>query len=88
MKPPHKPSKHRLWLVRRITELPLLLQQREFSQTELRRLYDVDAVTIRRDIRALSDYWPVERFFREREVYYRIAPDARPKLKQVGVKRN
>lgn len=82
----HKPSTHRLSMIHRIIELPLLLQQGEWSQTALRKIYNVNAVTVRRDIRALSDYWPIERFSRGREVFYRLTPDATPILKKLGLK--
>jgi DeoR/GlpR family transcriptional regulator of sugar metabolism len=77
-------TSRRLWLIRRVIELPLLLQQREWSQTELKQLYDVDGVTIRRDIKALSEYWPIERYPRGREVFYRLKRGAQASLKRVG----
>jgi len=81
-----KKDKHRLSMIRRLIELPLLLQQRECSHQFLIGLYDCNSVTIRRDIRALSDYWPIDRIQRGREVVYRIAPDAKPVLKKLNVK--
>lgn len=84
---PHKPPSHRLWLIRRVVELPLLLQQREWSQTELKTLYQVNGVTIRRDILALSNYWPIEKYAKGREVYYRPARGAEPTLKRIGQKK-
>ena len=77
-------SNHRLSLIRRIIELPLLLQEGWIEQEELREMYEVDAVTIRRDIKALSDYWPIERGFKGRKIRYRLKKGARPELGRAG----
>jgi hypothetical protein len=79
-----KQDGHRLALVRRIAELPILLQERAWSQQALASLYDVHGVTIKRDIKVLSEYWPVERIKRGRFIEYRIERGAQPTLKRIG----
>lgn len=73
----------RLAIIRRMIAIPLLLQQKDHSQSQLKQILDVDGITIRRDILALSEFWPIKRIKEGRFVFYRLAPDAKPKLKMV-----
>jgi predicted DNA-binding transcriptional regulator YafY len=81
---PQAISSRRLWAIRRLIELPLLLKQRTWSQAALANLFEVDGVTIRRDVQALSSYWPIETIRKGRYVFYRLARDAEPTLPRAG----
>ncbi len=79
---------HRLSMVRRLIELPLVIRGQKRSQSYLAELFEVDGVTVRRDIIVLSEYWPIERIKSGREVEYYLAPDAEPKLKKIGKRKS
>lgn len=68
----------------RLIELPLLLRGREYSQSELTALYEIDRKTLKSDLAIIAEYWPVQEEKRGRKVYYTIDANAEPKLKRIG----
>jgi predicted DNA-binding transcriptional regulator YafY len=68
---------HRGELTERMLHLPLLLAERRHSQQELARIFNVKARTIRRDIDALSRYYPIVDERDGRAVMYRFSDDYR-----------
>lgn len=68
----------------RLIELPLLLQRREYTQSELTRLYEIDRKTLKSDLRIIAEYYPVRERKSGRHVYYWIDAGVRPKLKRIG----
>jgi NADH/NAD ratio-sensing transcriptional regulator Rex len=83
----NQPSNRRLETIRRIIELPELLKGREWSMTQLADLYQVDKITIRRDMFALGEYWPIKRIKWGREVYFSLPKAAKPVLMRMGRRR-
>jgi len=68
----------------RLIELPILLRGREYTQSELTRLYEIDRKTLKSDLRIIAEYYPVMERKSGRQVYYSIGADAGPKLKRIG----
>lgn len=68
---------HRGELTERMLHLPLLLAERRHSQQELARIFNVKPRTIRRDIDALSRYYPIIDERDGRLVIYRFSDDYR-----------
>lgn len=66
---------HRGELTERMLHLPLLLAERPHSQQELARIFNVKSKTIRRDVDALSRYYPIVDERDGREVMYRFSDD-------------
>lgn len=66
---------HRGELTERMLHLPLLLAERPHSQQELARIFKVEPRTIRRDIDALSSYYPIVDERDGREVFYRFSDE-------------
>jgi predicted DNA-binding transcriptional regulator YafY len=64
---------HRGELTERTTRLPLLIAERPHSQRELAEIFGVTSKTIRRDIEALSLYYPIVDVREGREVFYRFS---------------
>jgi predicted DNA-binding transcriptional regulator YafY len=68
---------HRGELTERMLHLPLLLAERQHSQQELAQIFNVKVRTIRRDIDALSRYYPIVDERNGRAVMYRFSDDYR-----------
>ncbi|MCU1263768.1 MAG: putative transcriptional regulator [Acidobacteria bacterium] len=68
---------HRGELTERMLHLPLLLAERRHSQQELAQIFKVKVRTIRRDIDALSRYYPIVDERDGRAVMYRFSDDYR-----------
>ncbi len=64
---------HRGELTERMLHLPLLLAERPHSQQELADIFHVHGKTIKRDIDALSRYYPIVDERDGREVIYRFS---------------
>ncbi len=77
-------DRSRLKMTRRIATLPLLLKERgSVSKVELAGIFEVTGKTIWRDLKVLSEIYPITSELRGRQVYYCYDHNREPTLKKL-----